>query len=113
MDCCRELAGGERTPVDAVADAVADAMRAGEIDIAEPPVAVALIFGIVLQTAVFHLYGRMSGPLSARAAELTSAAMAAVTSLSSRTAKRSARLILYRLAARIPSIMLGNERSRG
>src|SRR3954463_11094235 len=80
---------GERAPVDAVADAVADAVHAGEIVVAEPPVAVALIFGIVLQTAVFHLYGRMSGPLSARAADLTSAAMAAVTSLGSSTAKRS------------------------
>ena len=77
------IGSGERTPVDAVTDAVADAIYAGEIVVAEPPVAVAVIFGIVLQTAVFHLYGRVSGPLSPRAAELTSAAMAAVASLGS------------------------------
>jgi AcrR family transcriptional regulator len=82
------IGSGERTPVDAVADIVADAMHAGEIIIAEPPVAVALIFGIMLQTAVFHLYGRVSGPLSPRAADLTRAAMAAITALGSPISKR-------------------------
>jgi hypothetical protein len=72
---------GERTPVDSVADAISDAIRDGEIAVVEPSVAVAIIFGIVLQTAVFHLYGRVSGPLSTRAADLTSAAAAAVASL--------------------------------
>jgi AcrR family transcriptional regulator len=75
------IGNGKRTPVDAVEDAVADAMREGEIPALQPSVAVAVIFGIVLQIAAFHLYGRMSGPLSMRAAELTSAAMAAVTAL--------------------------------
>lgn len=72
----------QRTPVDAVADTVADAIRAGEIAEVDPQAATAAIFGIVLQTALFHIYDRLRGPLAARAASLTRAAMAAVNALS-------------------------------
>lgn len=71
----------QRTPVDAVADTVGDAIRAGELAEVDPQAATAAIFGIVLQTALFHIYDRLRGPLAARAASLTRAAMAAVNAL--------------------------------
>lgn len=71
----------QRTPVDAVADAVADAVRAADVAPVDPLAATAAIFGIVLQTALFHIYGRLPGALSERAASLTRAAFAAVTAL--------------------------------
>jgi hypothetical protein len=37
--------------------------------------------GIVLQTALFHLYGRLAGPLVPRAPALARAAIAAVQGL--------------------------------
>jgi len=37
--------------------------------------------GIVLQTALFHVYGRLTGPLAARAPALARAAEAAVQAL--------------------------------
>jgi len=77
----------QRTPVDAVTDSVADAVRSGELPAVEPSAAAAAIFGIVLQTAVFHAYGRVSGPLSARAAGLTRAAIAAVEALEARAGR--------------------------
>ena len=70
-----------RTPVNALADAVADATRAGEIAPVDPALAAAAIIGIVLQTAVFHIYGRLPGALSVRAPSLARAALAAVTAL--------------------------------
>ena len=71
----------QRTPVDAVVDAVAEAVRNGETAAVDPQAAAAAIFGIVLQTALFHIYGRLSGPLAARAPGLTCAAFAAVNAL--------------------------------
>ena len=70
-----------RTPVDAVADMVAEAVRTGEIAPVDPLLAAALILGVILQTAVFHIYGRLEGALSPRAPSLTRAAIAAVESL--------------------------------
>jgi AcrR family transcriptional regulator len=72
-----------RTPVHAVADAVADAARGGELGSSaiDPTAAAAAVMGIVLQTALFHVYGRLKGKLSARAPELARAALAAVTAL--------------------------------
>jgi len=71
----------ERTPVDEVADMVADAVRAGEILQVNPLAAAAAILGVILQTAVFHIYGRLKGALAPRAASLTRAAIAAVEAL--------------------------------
>jgi len=70
-----------RTPVHAVADAVRDAALAGEIAAVTPAAAAAAVMGIVLQTALFHVYGRLTGPLSARAPALARAAEAAVQAL--------------------------------
>jgi len=71
----------QRTPVDAVADTVGDAVRAGEIAPVDPLLAAAAILGVILQTAVFRIYGRLAGPLSPRAPSLARAAIAAVEAL--------------------------------
>ena len=72
----------QRTAVEAVADTVADAIQAGEIGRVDPVAATAAIFGIVLQTALFHIYGRLTGALAERASGLARAALAAVEALS-------------------------------
>ncbi len=75
------IGAGQRTPVDAVAETIEDAVRDGAIPPVEPLAATAAIFGIVLQTALFHIYGRLPGPLAARGPSLTRAALAAVDAL--------------------------------
>lgn len=72
---------GERTPVDEVAETVEDAVRAGEVAPVDRLAGAAAILGVILQTAVFHIYGRLEGALSPRAASLTRAAIAAVEAL--------------------------------
>jgi AcrR family transcriptional regulator len=72
---------GQRTPVDEVAETVGDAVRAGEIAPVNPLAAAAAILGVILQTAVFHIYGRLQDALSARAPSLARAAIAAVEAL--------------------------------
>ena len=71
----------QRTPVDAVADTVREAIRAGEIAPVDTFAATAAILGIVLQTAVFHIYGRLKGSLATRAPDVARAAIAAVEAL--------------------------------
>ena len=71
----------QRTPVDEVAETVADAVRAGEVPSVNPLAGAAATLGVILQTAVFHIYGRLPGALSPRAASLTRAAVAAVEAL--------------------------------
>jgi AcrR family transcriptional regulator len=71
----------QRTPVDEVAETVADAVGAGEIPAVNRLAATAAILGVILQTAVFHIYGRLPGALSPRAASLTRAVIAAVEAL--------------------------------
>ena len=68
-------------PAAAIEAAVADAVASGEIAPVEPASAGAAIMGIVLQTALFHLYGRIAGPLAPRAPVLARAAIAAVAAL--------------------------------
>ncbi len=80
-DLLPRIAATDRTPVDAIIDTVADAVRSGEILEVNPAAATAAIMGIVLQTVVFHIYGRLHGPLSARAPSLAAAALAAVAVL--------------------------------
>jgi AcrR family transcriptional regulator len=72
---------GDADPVAAIEAAIADAVAAGEIAAANPAEGAAVIMGIVLQTALFHLYGRLDGPLLPRAPALARAALAAVTAL--------------------------------
>ena len=73
----------ERTPVTVIEGVVRDAVTAGEIASVDAAAAAAAILGVVLQTATFHIYGRLRGPLSGRAAALSAAAIAAVAALGS------------------------------
>src|SRR6516164_4905461 len=59
----------------------AAAVQAGEIAAVDSAAAAAVIIGIVLQTAIFHIYGKLSGGLTERASALACAAIAAVTAL--------------------------------
>jgi AcrR family transcriptional regulator len=68
-------------PVFAIETAINDAIAAGEIEPVEIAAAAAAVMGIVLQTALFHIYGRLMGPLAPRAAALARAALAAVAGL--------------------------------
>jgi AcrR family transcriptional regulator len=70
-------------PVAVIEAAVADAASAGEIAAISPPEGTAAIMGIVLQTALFHIYGRLVGPLLPRAPALARAALAAIGALAS------------------------------
>ena len=71
----------ERTPVDAIADTVSAAIKAGEIGSVDPQAAAAVIMGSVLQTAVFHIYGRLRERLIRRAPDLARAAIAAIEAM--------------------------------
>jgi AcrR family transcriptional regulator len=51
-------------PVDVVRDVIAQAMAAGEIAKRDLDGMTAAVVGIVLQAAVFKVYGRINGPLS-------------------------------------------------
>lgn len=68
-------------PPAVIARAVADAVGAGELAPLDPALGAAVIMGVVLQTATFHLYGLIRGPLRDRAAALARAAVAAVEAL--------------------------------
>lgn len=54
------------------------AIERGEISMKDPDLAAATALGAVLQPAVFKLYGRLPGPLSAHAAEMSNAAARSV-----------------------------------
>jgi AcrR family transcriptional regulator len=68
-------------PVGAIEATISDAVAAREIAPVDIAAAAAVIMGIVLQTALFHLYGRIAGPLTPRAPTLARAAIAAVIAL--------------------------------
>jgi AcrR family transcriptional regulator len=69
-------AAADENPVAALRDIFAAAMARGEIPPGEPDLAAAMALGLVVQPAVFHLYGRLQGPLSPRAAGIATAALA-------------------------------------
>jgi AcrR family transcriptional regulator len=75
------LAIGSRTPVDALVDLVTDAVTKNRLKPLDPALAASAIMGIILQSATFHIYGRLVGPLGARAPALARAAIAAVAAL--------------------------------
>jgi AcrR family transcriptional regulator len=72
---------GSRTPVDAVTALVGDAAIQMDLRSVDPAMGAAMIMGVVLQSATFHIYGRLSGALSDHAPALTRAAIAAVKAL--------------------------------
>lgn len=71
----------EAAPVAAIETAIAEAIAANEIAAVDIATAAAAVMGIILQTALFHLYGRLHGPLEPRAPALARAAIAAVAAL--------------------------------
>ena len=72
-------AGGN--PVAAIEAVLEDGIAAGEIGALDPASGAAAVMGIVLQTALFHIYGRLAGPLLPRAPALARAAIAAIAAL--------------------------------
>ncbi len=74
---------GSRTPVDAIADVVGDAVAEKQLMPTDPAMGAAVIMGVILQTATFHIYGRLTGSLSNRAPALARAAINAVKALAS------------------------------
>jgi AcrR family transcriptional regulator len=84
-DLLPRVDGEGPTPVAVIEAAIIDAVTEGEISALDPVIGAAAILGIVLQTALFHVYGRITGPLVPRAPALARAALAAVTSLASVT----------------------------
>jgi AcrR family transcriptional regulator len=66
----------DRNPVAAVSAVLAQAMERGEIARGDPDLAAAMALGLVVQPAVFHLYGRLSGPLADRVPAIARAALA-------------------------------------
>lgn len=70
------------SPAAVIEGAIANAVGNGELPVAvDGAVAAAAIMGIVLQTALFHVYGRIVGPLQALAPALSRAALAAIAAL--------------------------------
>jgi AcrR family transcriptional regulator len=73
-----QLDAASNEPPVVIASVIADAVAAGQLAPIDPALGAAVIMGVVLQTATFHLYGRIHGPLMGRAAALADAATAAV-----------------------------------
>ena len=68
-------------PPAVIGQVVAEGIEAGELPRIDPALGAAVIMGVVLQTATFHLYGRITGPLADRADLLARAAVTAVQAL--------------------------------
>lgn len=71
---------GDDDPVSAAEDVVAAAMARGEIPAGDPALVAAMALGVVLQTALVIIYGRLDGPLSAHAPGLALAVLAVLKS---------------------------------
>jgi AcrR family transcriptional regulator len=67
------------TPVDVVVKVVAAGMAQGEIPQRDPQLLTAILFGLVTQPAVFHIYGRLTGKMSAYRQTLSNAAWSAIS----------------------------------
>jgi AcrR family transcriptional regulator len=80
-DLLPQVGGDGQPPVAAIEAAIVDAITDGDVGAVDPVIGAAAVMGIVLQTALFHIYGRISGPLLACAPALARAAVAAVTAL--------------------------------
>jgi AcrR family transcriptional regulator len=71
----------QNAPVAVIEGVVRDAINADEINGTDVGAVAATIMGIVLQTALFHIYGRITGQLSEQAPSLARAAIAASRAL--------------------------------
>ena len=65
----------ESNAVSALVHIMARAHRAGELAITQPDFAAAMALGVVVQPAVFKLYGRLPGTMAERAEELAKGVM--------------------------------------
>jgi AcrR family transcriptional regulator len=66
-------------PVQVVVDVIEDGIRRKQLPQQDPVVATALVFGIVLQTAVFARYGRIKAKLTPQRERLVAAAWNALS----------------------------------
>jgi AcrR family transcriptional regulator len=82
-DVLPRIAGSGPTPVEVIEAVLADAVATRELGAVAPAEGAAAIMGIVLQTALFHIYGRLTGALLPRAPALAQASIAAVAALAS------------------------------
>ena len=69
----RKMPDEARTPVVVVRDVIVEAIAGGEIPDQDPDVANALVFGLVLQPALFKVYGKIGQPMTALSERLTEA----------------------------------------
>ncbi|WP_428032702.1 TetR/AcrR family transcriptional regulator [Ancylobacter sp.] len=72
------LGGVPEAPEANVVEAVAQMLRGADIPAGHVTLASAMALGCVVQPAVFALYGRLEGPLSARAEEIAAAVLCVV-----------------------------------
>jgi AcrR family transcriptional regulator len=64
--------------VEALGRVFEEAIAAGEIPACDPTLATSMALGLVVQPAIFHLYGRLPAPPSAYRAEIAAAILRAV-----------------------------------
>jgi len=64
-----------RNPVEVIVAVLHDALHAGEIPEQDVAHAAQMLMGVVVQTAVGHRYGRITGPLKARVADVVQACL--------------------------------------
>src|SRR5205085_11968402 len=57
---------GSRTPVDAIADLVGDAVATNQLKPIDPALGAAVMMGVILQAATFHVYGSFDVSLADR-----------------------------------------------
>ena len=72
------LIGDKENVVEALKRIMALAARRGEIAIRDPDLAAALALGATIQPAVYKLYGRLGGPMSALAPQIAQAVLRAL-----------------------------------
>lgn len=69
---------GDDNPVSVLQSMVEDGIAAREITLADPPLATALVLGLLLQPATALVYGRLAGPLSPHATTIAAACVRAL-----------------------------------
>ena len=70
--------GAQENAVAALHEIMRDAIRDGELAPGDADLLAAMALGIVTQPAIFHLYGRLQGPLASHRAELAATVLRAL-----------------------------------
>jgi len=78
----------EGSPVDALRRLILGGIADGSLPEQNPDLATALVFGIVVQTATFKLYGRITRPMTELAPDLSAACLRALGCPSKSASKR-------------------------